>query len=347
MRIRQLHVDGFGIWTDLELAGLAQPLVVFYGENEAGKTTLMQFVRSMLYGFSPERRGRYLPPVHGGKPGGSLWAQDGQQTYLVRRHAARHAPEDHLEITDEQGVRREGRPLAQLLDGVDEAIFNNVFAFGLGEIQELATLTDSAAADLLYELTLGLDRVSLSDVVHELDASRRRLLAEHDGSGQIAELVERRDGLRGELRDLARATPRFLELVRSRQELDRAAGELEAEEEAIDRRLQQLSLAQQIEPRWRSRQDIDRQLDALGTIPHIADDCLPQLEDLKTRSAAGRSRLQRVTDRRKELLGDVARLKINDALCRQAPRSRHWPNSSNGSLRSRPRPGNWKPNWPR
>ncbi len=67
MRIRQLHVDGFGIWTDLELDRLAQPLVVFYGENEAGKTTLMQFVRAMLYGFSPERRKRYLPPVHGGR----------------------------------------------------------------------------------------------------------------------------------------------------------------------------------------------------------------------------------------------------------------------------------------
>ena len=320
MRIRQLHVDGFGIWTDLELAELSEPLVVFYGENEAGKTTLMQFVRAVLYGFSAERRNRYLPPVHGGRPGGSLWVEDAHQSFVIQRHAARHSEEDQLEVSDSQGVRREGRPLALLLDGVDEVIFNNVFAFGLGEIQELATLTDSAAADLLYELTLGLDRVSLSDVMHELETSRRRLLAETNGSGQIAELVERKERLRAEIRDLATTTPRFLELVRQRQELDRTASELEAQELSLDERAQRLALAQQIEPRWRSRHDIDRQLDALGTVPHIADDCLPTLEDLKARAATRRNRSLQVTNRRKELIAEMGRLKVNDALCRQAPR---------------------------
>ena len=320
MRIRQLHVDGFGIWTDLELAGLSEPLIVFYGENEAGKTTLMQFVRAMLYGFSAERRNRYLPPVHGGRPGGSLWVEDAHQSFVVQRHAARHTDQDDLEVSDSQGVRREGRPLALLLDGVDEVIFNNVFAFGLGEIQELATLTDSAAADLLYELTLGLDRVSLSDVVHELETSRRRLLSETSGSGQITELVEHRDRLHAEIRDLAQTTPRFLELVRGRQELDQAAADLEVQEGLLDERLGQLSVAQQIEPRWRSRQEIDRQLTALGSVPHIADDCLPTLEDLKARATTRRNRSQQVTNRRKELIAEMGRLRINDALCRQAPR---------------------------
>ena len=46
-------------------------MCVFYGPNEAGKTTLLEFIRSMLYGFSPHRR-QYLPPVHGGRPGGAL-----------------------------------------------------------------------------------------------------------------------------------------------------------------------------------------------------------------------------------------------------------------------------------
>ncbi len=320
MKIRQLRIDGFGIWSDLQLAGLSEPLVVFYGENEAGKTTLMQFVRGVLYGFSAERRTRYLPPVHGGRPGGSLTVEDAHQAFVIQRHAARHSEEDQLEIADGQGLRREGRPLALLLDGVDESIFNNVFAFGLGEIQQLATLTDSAAADLLYELTLGLDRVSLTDVVHELDASRRRLWSEVNGSGQIPELIEHRGRLKAEIHELAQATPRFLELVRGRRELDRAAAELEAQESALERRSQRLTLAQQIEPRWRSRHDVERRLDALGPMPHIADDCLATLDDLKSRSNTRRKRLQQVSDRRKERIAEMRRLRINDALCRQSPR---------------------------
>jgi uncharacterized protein YhaN len=330
VKIRQLQVDGFGVWTGLEIGGLSEPLVVLYGENEAGKTTLMQFVRGVLFGFSAERRGRYLPPVGGGRAGGAVVVEDGHHRFVVNRHLARHSHEEQLEVTDGDGTQREGRPLALLLDGVDEQVFNNVFAFGLSEIQELASLSDNAAADLLYELTVGLDRVSLADVVHELESSRRRLLCDADGASQIPQLIEQRENLRAEIRELAAATPHFLELVGQRQELDRSAAELEQADVALDERAQMLGLAQLVEPRWRSRQEIERKITALGTVPHIADDCLPQLDDLKARLATRRQRLQRATQRRTELVAEAGRLKINDALCRQAPRlealaeQQHW-----------------------
>ena len=64
MKITDLEVDGYGVWSGLRIEKLSDALNVLYGPNEAGKTTLLQFIRSMLYGFSPPRR-RYLPPVHG------------------------------------------------------------------------------------------------------------------------------------------------------------------------------------------------------------------------------------------------------------------------------------------
>ena len=72
MKISDLKIDGFGVWRDLSLRGLSSELTVFYGPNEAGKSTLMQFMRSVLYGVSPARREKYLPPVVGGRPGGWL-----------------------------------------------------------------------------------------------------------------------------------------------------------------------------------------------------------------------------------------------------------------------------------
>ena len=73
MKINGLEIDGYGIWTGLKLEGLCDGLNVLYGPNEAGKTTLLQFIRSVLYGFSPARR-RYFPPLRGGRPGGSAVA---------------------------------------------------------------------------------------------------------------------------------------------------------------------------------------------------------------------------------------------------------------------------------
>ena len=57
MRIERLRVGAYGPLAELELTGLGEnDLVVVYGPNEAGKSSLRAFVGSMLYGFSPAAR---------------------------------------------------------------------------------------------------------------------------------------------------------------------------------------------------------------------------------------------------------------------------------------------------
>ena len=97
MRVTDLRVDGFGIWTELHLDSLSNRVTVFYGANEAGKTTLLQFMRSVLYGFSPDRRARYLPPVHGGQIGGMLQVENNHQLLRIQRHLTRFSCADEQE----------------------------------------------------------------------------------------------------------------------------------------------------------------------------------------------------------------------------------------------------------
>ena len=89
MKIADVHVDGFGVWSDLGIDHLSPEVTVFYGPNEAGKTTLMQLVRAVLYGYSDERRQRYLPPVFGGQAGGSLVVQGTRGKFTIERRADR------------------------------------------------------------------------------------------------------------------------------------------------------------------------------------------------------------------------------------------------------------------
>ena len=72
MKITDLKVDGFGVWKGLDVDSLSSEMTIFHGYNEAGKTTLMQFVRSMMFGFSPGRLDKYTPPVYGGLAGGEM-----------------------------------------------------------------------------------------------------------------------------------------------------------------------------------------------------------------------------------------------------------------------------------
>ncbi len=113
MRITSLEVDGFGVWSGLKLDEFSDGLNVFYGPNEAGKTTLMQFIRSVLYGFSPERR-RYFPPLGGGRPGGALRLAGPDGQFEVTRHDDIENPgaAELVTLTSADGARQgehEGR----------------------------------------------------------------------------------------------------------------------------------------------------------------------------------------------------------------------------------------------
>jgi len=81
MKIESLHIDGFGIWNDRTWAPLAPGLNVFYGPNETGKSTLMAFIRSILFGLDRRGQARRYEPLNGGThaievtaPGYERWA---------------------------------------------------------------------------------------------------------------------------------------------------------------------------------------------------------------------------------------------------------------------------------
>ncbi|MCF0233693.1 MAG: AAA family ATPase, partial [Thermoguttaceae bacterium] len=67
MKITSLKIERFGVWEGLNLPKVSRGLNVFYGPNEAGKTTLMQFMRACLYGGADEERSRYIQMALDGK----------------------------------------------------------------------------------------------------------------------------------------------------------------------------------------------------------------------------------------------------------------------------------------
>ena len=63
MYIQSFHMDGFGIFSDLTVEGLAPGLSIFLGENEAGKSTCLEFLRTTLAGYPApnSREGKLIP----------------------------------------------------------------------------------------------------------------------------------------------------------------------------------------------------------------------------------------------------------------------------------------------
>lgn len=104
MIIKELKIDSFG-GVENKIIHLSKGLNLVYGENEAGKSTIEEFIKVMLYGF-PQKRGkgdgdrkRYLPFKGGGIRGELTLEQDGRE-YIIKRMFALTKKEDTCEVLD-------------------------------------------------------------------------------------------------------------------------------------------------------------------------------------------------------------------------------------------------------
>lgn len=321
MKITDIRIDGFGVWHDLKLSGLSPRLTAFYGANEAGKTTLMQFSRSVLYGMSPERRRRYLPPVNGGLPGGSLGLLDDQQRFDVRRIADR-GPDDIglVSISTADGQVAGDRMLREALSEIDEATYNNIFAIGLSEIQTLGTLEGSQAAEWLYRLTSGLDRVSLYDVIQNLRETRRNLLCSKERESKISQLVTQREVLRGEIQQLSQRGRQWTQLSVKIQELESQIADQEATVSECQHRARTIELAVGLKPNWRKRAKLTSQLKQYEGGVQIPDDGLERLDALNCKIEEHQREADVLKGQRQQLKEESDRLDVNRLLVKNACR---------------------------
>ena len=76
MQIREIHIERFGKFLHCRVVPVLPGLNVIYGGNEFGKTTLLEFVRWVLFGFDKKRKGmNSYEPVDGGERAGTLMCE--------------------------------------------------------------------------------------------------------------------------------------------------------------------------------------------------------------------------------------------------------------------------------
>jgi uncharacterized protein YhaN len=325
VKITDIQVDGFGVWKGLTVESISDEITVFCGENEAGKTTLMQLIRSMMFGFSPDRLGKYTPPIYGGLAGGSIDVTTPTGNFEIQRHVDpnRHSdPIGDLAVTDAHDGSVHGRAhLSSLLSDIDESIFNNVFAIGLREIQELGALNGTAAAEHLYRLTSGLDRVSLIDVMKDLRSRREKIWATNKKDpSRLEELSEKRQKLLREIDELKQRSKRWSRMAAETTDLTNQIKDLEKELAAKDREARLVEIATQISDRWASRAALNQQIDQFGTLPDQRDLKITKLDETNEKIAQTRERVNQIKAQRIDIKKDATRLPINRNLWAQKSR---------------------------
>lgn len=141
MRLEELHLQGFGHFQQHTIGPISAPVTVFYGPNEAGKSTLLAFIRAILFGF-PTRFNSHYPPPGGGPHGGRIiLTNDDGLTYVVERFAGSRGG---LSVAAPGGPASDPElVLRQLTGSATSNQFRTLFAFSLEELQEASSLQGS------------------------------------------------------------------------------------------------------------------------------------------------------------------------------------------------------------
>jgi uncharacterized protein YhaN len=322
VKIKEVQIDGFGVWSGLSVHSMPDSMTVFYGPNEAGKTTLMQFLRTMFYGFTSERRVRYLPPVHGGKPGGVIRVTGPGGGYEICRRPQLDelGSAGALSVTGSDGISQGPHRLAMLLGQVDESIFTNVFAIGLRELQELSTLDDTAAADELYKLSSGLDRVSLVEVIRQLRGAREQLAGQNSGEGQLLLLMAERERLKEEIEQLSAHGRKWIELASLRGSQAVELDELKQRIEQWGLEAKTVELAQQVRPTWLKKFEIKQKMEGLNARLDLPDSVADRLSEIDKEIKSHQEKLTVIERQRADLREQAQRLPLRPGIAELSAR---------------------------
>ncbi len=139
MKIIKIHIDGFGKLHNLDIEP-GEKVTLFYGLNEAGKSTLHLFLRSIFYGASTKRRlgmpsvyERMRPWQNPEIYRGRIEIEYEYQKYLVERDFNKAADDLSIYELKKEGpvaVRNAEKFMKQVLNGLSETAYVNTISSG-------------------------------------------------------------------------------------------------------------------------------------------------------------------------------------------------------------------------
>jgi uncharacterized protein YhaN len=132
MKLQQLHINQFGHFSECDIAIPGDGLQVIYGPNEAGKTTLLQFLRGWLFDFPTRtpydfKGGAEIAGV------GTMILGDGRTVELRRRKGTKNKVGVKIDGCD-TGLDETG--FQRLMGNANRSLFESIFAFGLDQLSQ-------------------------------------------------------------------------------------------------------------------------------------------------------------------------------------------------------------------
>ena len=240
MKITKLHPAGFGRLPDKEYT-FSEGINVIAGPNEAGKTTLRQFLTAMLFGWEKSRAKadpykRYKPWSGTGAYGGVMELTAEGKEYRVERDFTGEGPA--LTVRQYPSMREVPAPeglLPAIGSRLTRAGYENTVMVPQGSAApegDLAQLYANYIANMSRSKDRGID---VAEALETL-SSRRKILEKHKTADSVAELRKTVETLKAREAELDRLAEEQAALRAEKDALARQMEALDSEKSAEEER---------------------------------------------------------------------------------------------------------------
>ncbi|MCM0598826.1 ATP-binding protein [Periweissella fabalis] len=260
MKIEAIKIYGFGKWVNQEFT-LPEMMTVFYGENEAGKSTLMAFINGMLFGFASKKSkfiNTYEPKQQAVYGGEIQFLHHNKKYRLIRRYRTN----SEIELINLQTNENYPNPqpiLDDILGPITSETFQQIYAINADELAEVRSLTPNELEQRLLKIG-AVGAIGWLQVADKFEKEAQVLFAANSKNGKRplnGLLNEYRRTVDNQL-EIQRQLPTYFASLESLQSQHVAIDNLKAEIKKRQATLVELNELARLEPLYQQMRKLER-----------------------------------------------------------------------------------------
>ncbi|MGM0753337.1 MAG: ATP-binding protein [Bacillota bacterium] len=315
MKLLELHIYGYGKIENKRYS--LRDLQLFFGENEAGKSTIMSFIHSILFGFPTKHQSllRYEPKSSTEYGGKILCQLEGHGIVGIERIRGKAA--GNVTVQFEDGRMEGEETLQQLLGNMERATYQNIFSFNLEGLQNIQRLKKEDLNRYLFSAgSTGTDLLLKLD--QNWQKEREQLFKKSGRKPQINTVLTHLKSLENQVREGKEKNEQYLPLIAKRQSLEASVTSMEAEKADLTEKKQYLV---SVNENWDSLTGFKRVKERLSQLEVIDFPAkgLERLNELKTEERQVSAHLESLMVKQEKLQHRLESEEIDTSLNEDLP----------------------------
>ncbi|MEC0805679.1 ATP-binding protein [Bacillus atrophaeus] len=309
MQILSLHIYQYGKFSNQTFHFSTSGVQLIYGLNEAGKTTMMSFIESMLFGFPKTKK---YEPKTGGVYGGILEAE--HHEYGRIKVERTKGVSGRVRVYTAAGEVKTEDFLKKLLRNTDRALYKSIYSFDVFGLQEIHTFNrDKIGEFLLFSSLFGAEAVTKLD--SRLAKEQDRLYKPNGRNPRLNQELETLKQLTAKLKQAESLEAGYHSLLEEKKALASSLADAETELTGLTEHIRHIDAAIHIKPLIDQKTALQQKMEAYpAQSARFPADGLYQLEKYESHIHPKSAQLEALRVKAAELSSQSQQLMPNEEM---------------------------------